>query len=430
MRIRWSRPVLVVGIAAVATAAAAVLLRPWGAGDAPAPTPAAPDRPAAMAALVARTEDRVARVPGDWQAWAELGMGRVQLARVTADPRQYPRAEEALRRSLALRPAPENASALTGLAALAAARHDFAAAVEHARQAVRVDPYSADAYGTLADALIEVGRPQDGFAAVQKMVDLRPDTSSFARASYTYELRGDLPRARELMAKARTVATDPSDVTFTLTHLGALAVAAGDPDTAASIYAEGLARQPDDAGLLFGRGRLAYLRGDPAAAVADLRAAVDAAPTPEHATALGELLTEAGDEAGARDAFDLVRAAAAVGSSDVDLVLFWADHGDPARAVREARALNAGRKSTVVADAYAWALHRAGRSDEAVTYADAALRLGTRDPRALFHRGMIRRATGSAAGARADLAEALRLNPRFAPVHASAARAALAELGA
>ena len=39
MRMHWSRPVLGVGIAVVATAAAAVLLRPWADEE---PRPAAP----------------------------------------------------------------------------------------------------------------------------------------------------------------------------------------------------------------------------------------------------------------------------------------------------------------------------------------------------------------------------------------------------
>jgi tetratricopeptide (TPR) repeat protein len=430
MRMHWSRPVLVVGIAVVATAAAAVLLRPWADDEPPPATSASTsERASGLTTLVARTEGRVARVPGDWRAWADLGMARVQLARISGDPAQYPRAEEALRTSLDLR-ADDNAPALTGMAALAAARHDFGAAETHARKAIAADAYSADAYGALADALIELGRPKEGFAAVQKMVDLRPDTGSYARASYTFELRGDLPKARALMGRAREVATDPSDITFTLTHLGGLAVVAGDLDAATEAYAEGLSRQPGDAGLLFGRARLAYARGDDAAAIADARAAVKAAPTPEHATALGDLLTAGGDEAGAKDAYDLVRAAAALTAPDVDLVLFWADNGEADRAATAARTIYEGRRSTVVADALAWALHRSGRSEEALPYADRALALGTHDARAHFHRGVIRAAVGDKAGARADLTEALRIDPRFSPRDAPAARAALAELGA
>ena len=58
---------------------------------------------------------------------------------------------------------------------------------------------------------------------------------------------------------------------------------------------------------------------------------------------------------------------------------------------------------------------RARVSAEALPYADRALALGTRDARAHFHRGTIRAAMGDKAGARADLTEALRINPRFAP---------------
>ena len=46
-------------------------------------------------------------------------------------------------------------------------------------------------------------------------------------------------------------------------------------------------------------------------------------------------------------------------ATDIDLVLFYADHGDPAKAVAKGRALFAVRPSVSVATAYAWALHAA-----------------------------------------------------------------------
>ncbi|REG00878.1 tetratricopeptide repeat protein [Asanoa ferruginea] len=429
MRHTWLKAGTVVVVAVALTTAAAVLWGPWRSAG-PTGTPAAQSQASALAALVTRTEERLARVPDDWQGWADLGMAHVQLARITADPGHYGPAEEALRHSLSIRGEDRNGPALTGFAALEAARHDFAGAERYARKAVGVDPYAADAYGALADALIELGRPEDGFAAVQKMVDLRPDTGSYARASYTYELRGDLPRALDLMRQAREVATEPGDITFTLTHLASLAALTGDPAAAATYVAEGLARQPGSAPLLAGRAHLAAGRGDTAGAAADLRAALDTLPTPEYATALGDLLTSTGDVAGAKQAYDVTRAVGSTNQPDVDVVLFWADNGEAARAVTAAKQLYTTRKSTVVADALGWALHRAGRSAEALPHADDALRLGTRDARGHFHRGMIRLALGDRKGARADIAEALRIDPHFNPLGAETARTSLAALDA
>src|SRR5205823_1803303 len=80
--------------------------------------------------------------PTDARRWAELGFAYVQQARVTADPTYYPKAEGVLRRSLELRPH-GNFDAYAGTGSLAAARHDFAAALAWGERARALDPYSA-----------------------------------------------------------------------------------------------------------------------------------------------------------------------------------------------------------------------------------------------------------------------------------------------
>ena len=67
-----------------------------------------------------------------------------------------------------------------GLAALAAARHDFAAALRYGRQARQVDPYDGNVYGVIGDAQLELGRYDEAFATFQTMVDTLPSLSSYA----------------------------------------------------------------------------------------------------------------------------------------------------------------------------------------------------------------------------------------------------------
>ncbi len=443
MRRRWTRPVLVTALAVATLIGAGVALGPLR-GDHPAKTvAAAPAAPrSGLDAYVARTTAHLARVPGDWQGRARLGMAHVELARITNDPAHQTSAESALRRSLAVRP-DDNAAALTGLGALAAARHDFTGALSFARLAVAADDFSADAYGVLTDALVELGRYQEAIDAVQRMLDLRPDTGSYARASYVFELHGDLSRAGELMQRALDVAGTAADAGFALRHLGELAFNAGDLDTAASRVTAGLARLPGDPALLADRARVRAARGDLPGAITDLRAATAVVPTVDRLMALSDTLTAAGDPAAAQRTDDLIRVSteltgAAAGSADIDVVLFHADRAiagtgpqarrDAAAAVAQGRALLAARPAVAVEMAYAWALHAAGRDREALVHADAGLRLGTRDARSHFHRGTIRRALGDGAGARRDLAEALRINPHFSLRYGPAARAALTEL--
>jgi len=99
---------------------------------------------------------RLRAVPDDPRAYASLGLAYVAQARVTADPSWYPKAEGALRESLRLREH-DNQDALLGLGALALARHDFEAALDRGRAARVVDPFDADVYGVIGDAMLELG---------------------------------------------------------------------------------------------------------------------------------------------------------------------------------------------------------------------------------------------------------------------------------
>ncbi|WP_433304315.1 tetratricopeptide repeat protein [Actinoplanes sp. CA-030573] len=432
MRRRWGHPALVVAGAAAAVLGCGVLLGPLRYHESPAATVVTPASPHNdLDNYVRRTVAHLDRVPGDWNAWASLGMAHVQLARIGFDPAHYPQAQAALYRSLAEQPR-GNAAALTGLGALAAARHQFGDALRYARRAVAADAYSADAYGVLTDAYVELGRYPEARAAVQHMIDLRPDTGSFGRASYLFELAGDLARAKELMQRALEVAADQGDTAFALQHLGELAWGAGDLKTAEARFADGLARQPGQPALLADRAKVKAARGDLPGALADLRAATATLPTVDHLATLSDVLTASGDHVGAARTDELVRVSdrltdlTAPAATDIDLILFYADHGDPAKAVAKGRALFAVRPSISVETAYAWALHAAGDDRAALGHADRGLRLHTRDAKAYYYRGVIRLALGDRTGGQADLAEALRINPYFSLRYAPIARAELA----
>ena len=61
-------------------------------------------------------------------------------------------------------------------------------------------------------------------------------------------------------------------------------------------------------------------------------------------------------------------------------------------------------------DVQAWVLHRLGRTAESRTFADKALRHGTKDARLLYHAGVIADRAGDRAAARKHLDEAARVN--------------------
>jgi tetratricopeptide (TPR) repeat protein len=385
-----------------------------------------------LAVAVRRAQTRLQKTPNDAPTWAELGQAYVQQARVTADPSFYPKAEGALKRSLSLRQK-DNAPALIGMGALAAAKHDFVAALGHAKAAVKAAPFSGPAYGVLADACIELGRYDEAYNAVQKMIDLRPGTSSYARASYTFELRGELDNARDALEQALELAPSASDAGFALYHLGELAFNAGDLSTAGRRYDEGIQRAPDYLPLVAGRAKVRAARGEVEAALADYRSVVARVPLAGYLAEFGDLLAATGDKVGAAQQFELVRASQRLlaGSgveTDLDLALFDADHGKAAAALAAARTSYAKRKSIFAADALAWALHMSGRDAEALKYAKEAVRLGTLSAMFRFHLGAIEAKLGQRAAARSNLELALKINPHFSVQHVPTARALLASL--
>ena len=381
------------------------------------------DVAATRAAAIVQLQDRLRAAPGDRRSWAALGSLYVEQARVTADPTYYPRAEGAFRRSLALGPE-GNVEALTGLGMLANARHDFGAGLRWAERARTVNPNRPEVYGVLGDALVELGRYREGFAAIQRMVDLRPNLASYSRVSYTLELQGDVAGAARALEVAQAVASDPSDAAFAAFQLGELRWNSGDLTGAADSYVRATRLDPTYVPPQAAQARLHAAQGDTARAIAEYEAVVTRLPAPEYVTELGDLYTVAGRTADAAREADLLRAEERLLRAngvnvDLEVSLYTADHHvDLARGLAAAWAEYRRRHSLFVADALAWQLHANGRDAEALAHADEALRLGTGRALFHFHRAEIEKALGRLEAARADLQQALLLNTHFSILHA------------
>ncbi|MFF5228516.1 hypothetical protein [Dactylosporangium sp. NPDC000521] len=392
-----------------------------------------PDRPQAtsrLAAAIAAHQERLRRVPGDWTTWAALGEAYLEQARVGADPAYYPKADGALRKSLEVRP-DGNAAALTGLGALANARHDFAGARELAGQALAINAWSDTAYGVLADAETQLGHPDAATAAVQRMLDLRPGLGSYARGSYDLEQHGKRTEAVALMRLALSTATEPADVAFCHQHLAALAWAAGDLTTAARHVSLGLAADAGAVGLWQVKAKLDAAAGDLTAALDDLAKVVARTPTVDALLDQARLLRAAGRDPGpalalARAAHDLFTANG--GTDNLGAASLALATGDAVAAAKLAIAEWDRREFGEVADMVAWTLMSAGDPAAALPFARRANALGQVDAALAYRYGMVAFHAGDRETARVQLRLALALNPHFSPVDAPIAVRTLATL--
>jgi tetratricopeptide (TPR) repeat protein len=444
--VKRSLTIGVTGVALGALLVGAGLFGPLRSGEGPARPPVgALTRSAAAAGdphipvsgsldnLTSSLQDRLKAVPNDHVSWATLGLAYVQQAKVTVDPSFYPRADDALGQSLVINRS-TNFLAYAGLSALASARHDFSTAKTYAEQGLAINSFSSILYGALSDAELQLGNYDAAIAAVQRMVDLSPDTTSLARASYTWELRGNIDEARRLMRRALDDAATASNRAFALVHLGGLAADQGDANAALTYYRDALVAAPDDAAALAGKAKAEAALGQVETALDDYAAVVARAPEPGYIVEYARLLESVGRTQEAEAQYRVVQATQrlfAANGVEPDAVetLLEVERGNVAKAVADAERGIASRPFVAMHDAHAWALHAAGRHGEARVAIDRAKALGTRSALFEFHDGMISLALGDTTRARTALTAALAINPNFDPLSAKAAREALASIG-
>jgi tetratricopeptide (TPR) repeat protein len=423
--------------AAALTAAALLLagvLRESGPAGAAAPAPAPAAAPVDSgfasgdtAATVSALQASVRARPDDVRALDLLGLAYQQRARETADPAYYTKSEGVLRRALRL--ATTDLYATSGLGSLALSRHRFREALALGRRAVALSPTTARSYGVVGDALVELGRYPEAFAAFDRMASLKPSLSSYARVSYARELRGDVRGAEQAMRLALDAAIgQPEALAWTHVQLGKLLLAHGRTRAADREFRIALAAFP---GYVYAYDQLALVaaaRGHLRRAIHLERRAAEVVPLPQFVATLGDLYRVAGDQAAAGRQYRLIaaidRLLAANGvKTDLESTLFDVDHGvDLETAVGRARAAHADRPSIDGDDVLAWALARNERCTGARHWSQRALRLGTRDATKFFHRGMIERCLGHRTESQTWFRRALALNPHFSLLWAPVAR--------
>lgn len=434
-------------VAAGVLLAGALVAVPDGKDDGPkepgpverAEAAAAAGSPAALSDLTALIGDRqkwVESHPSDAPSWATLGTAYVEWARRSADPAYYARAEQALKRSLEVRPGEDgNGEAWVGLAALANARNDFLAAKRWGETVRKQQPKAWSVYPALIDAYTGLGDRKAATAATEKFGELRKGVPALARTAELYRGQGWREDALATAREAADRATTPAEKAEALHRLGELAWERGEPAEAVAQFDAALSTEAGHHASLAGKARALVALDRTDEALTAYQSAIEKLPRPEYVLELGELYEAQGLDGDARSQYTKLRemvAAAKKAGVDESLLLarFESDHGDPEAAVELLRAQwRAQHRSAAVADALGWALHRAGSSQEGLEYAAQAVGTGVRNASYAYHLGVIQRELGDYGPARRHLEEALRTNPAFSPLAAPLAKQALETLG-
>jgi tetratricopeptide (TPR) repeat protein len=339
----------------------------------------------------------------------------VRKARDSADPGFYLNADACA--SVALSLSPGNSAALDLRTLVLLNDHKFEEARALAQTIVDAHPEDPMGYGSLSDALLELGRFDEAANAAETMVDLKPNLASYSRASYIDWLKGDVDQAIQIARLAIDAGNDrhdPEPRAWQLVQTAMIFWQKGDYAGAEAGFDlamdRGMGGYPP---ALVGKARCALARGDGKRAAELLDQAYKQSPLVETAWLLGDARTMAGDKDGASAAYALVEKTGKQADPRT-LSLYYSTKGQStANALALAEAEKKVRGDIYTDDAYAWALHRSGRESDAKAASDHALSHGTKDARLVYHAGAIAIANGDATGGKKLVAAALAQNPKF-----------------
>jgi tetratricopeptide (TPR) repeat protein len=383
---------------------------------------------------VAFWEQRVAD-GGSFLDLINLADAYLDRSRAMGDLDDLQRAATALDTAVKTDPYPDRV--IVRRAMVAFALHDFMGAMRRADDVLRRTPDDLAALGVAGDARLETGDVAGARERYQLLAQLAPSPASWSRLGRMAFLTGDPEAAALLISRAAASSRQegfPDAEAFYDFQLGDLHRATGDLHGAEAAYSASLAALPEYVPAMSGLAAVLAATDRRDEAIQILERATARLPQPELVAALGDLYALKGDDARAQAQYRLVdgiaRLSAATGSVyDRQLVIFSADHQRGLRdALSRARAELAVRGDIYGHDALAWVLYRLGRFDAAAAQAEAALALGTPDPRIAYHAGLIAAARGDDSQASSLLRAAVRGVALLPPLQADAARAALADL--
>ena len=388
---------------------------------------------------IAQFQARVSKNPHDFRSAIVLARLHMRNAREQDHFDSYVDAENVLRSALQFSPT-EN-SIRSFLAETLMAQHRFTAAKKLAEKVIAEVPGSWMALSTLGDANMQLGNYQAAEKHYQKLTTRCNSAAATIRLSRYLEVTGNIEQAIHLAKSAlqnqQALHSLKSTEGWFHWRLGSLYLANGEHAAAKPYFESALDLNPRDSESLADLGKIAFIEGDTALAIRNLKKAIDLAEKPPYLILLGHI----------HHANHQLPEAKSVCEQARKLLHEEAKHpvAGPAHARERARFLLQQNEQTELAlrlakqdfktrpdlfahDLLAWAYYKNGRIADAKKAIEQALAVNNRNAEILFHAGMIAAEIGEPRVAAERLSKALKLNAHFSIPGAAIAKMKLNEL--
>lgn len=306
-------------------------------------------------------------------------------------------------------------------------QHHFSEGLAMAKSSVKLNPYNAFVYGILVDGYVEMGHYDSAVMSAEKMMSIRPDLRSYARASYLREIHGDYPGAIEVMKLAVDAGLPGSESTeWSRVQLGHLYENVGDLLNAKMHYTIALNERPRYVHALAGMARIAlaakdyntainyYLQADSLANdfsfKEELVDVYQLAREKEKALQISKMVIDEMNSNAKSAATD-----ESIGHyADKELAYAYLKMENYDKALEHALAeYNRRPKNIDVNETLAWVYHQKGDNEKALPYIKEALRTNSKNPVLLCRAGLIYQTSGDKIKAKGYLQEGLKNNPNI-----------------
>lgn len=366
--------------------------------------------------------------PNDQKSRLLLAEAYMQEGRITGNHPYYDAASMQLLQEV-LKTNPDNFEALCCEASLSLTQHHFSQGLALAQQAQEINPSSGYVYGLLTDANVELGHYDQAVKMADKMNQVRPDLTAYARVSYLREIYGDVPGAIQAMDMAvKAGFTGLEQTEWSRVALGHLYEVSGQLDKAAGYYQQALEMRPNYAYALAGLARVAAAHHDYATAIKDLnlaRATVKDYAFTDELVDVYRLNNQPGEaEKMARESVNMLADAAKQANdneqlghyTDRELAYAYLKTGELDKALEHAKIEYARRPDNIdVNETLAWVYYKRGDYKEAQKYMSVARRTNSQNPVLLCRAGLILTKTGKVAEGQALITKALDTAPYLNP---------------